>query len=150
MARALPRGAAAAGATEYEEGFLPPVLVTSSATRQGLDELERELLRRVPVAEPVAAAAGEDELAEYKVFRPAQGSEFEVSRLPTGAFNVTGEPVDRLIARHDVENEEAMAHVEQRLHRLGVIRALEDAGFTPGDDVEMGGIVFELDPGSPL
>ena len=32
-----------------------------------------------------------------------------------------------------------MAHVEQRLHRLGVIRALEDAGFEPGDDVEMGG-----------
>ena len=142
--------AVAAGATEYEEGFAPPVLVTSSATRQGLDELERELLRRVPVAAPVPVAAGEDELAEYKVFRPAQGSEFEVSRLPSGAFRVTGEPVDRLIARHDVENEEAMAHVEQRLHRLGVIRALEDAGFTPGDDVEMGGIVFELDPGSPL
>jgi len=142
--------AADAGATEYEEGVLEPVLVTSSATRQGLDELERELLRRVPVSEPVAAAAGEDELAEYKVFRPAQGSEFEVSRLSNGAFKVTGEPVDRLIARHDVENEEAMVHVEQRLHRLGVIRALEDAGFTPGDDVEMGGIVFELDPGVPL
>ena len=43
-----------------------------------------------------------------------------------------------------------MAHVEQRLHRLGVIRALEAAGFTPGDDVEIGGIVFELDPGAPL
>jgi GTP-binding protein len=142
--------AAAAGATEYEEAFAPPVLVTSSATRQGLDELERELLRRVPVAEPVPVAAGEDELAEYKVFRPAQGREFEVARLDSGGFRVTGEPVDRLIARHDVENEEAMAHVEQRLHRLGVIRALEDAGFTPGDDVEMGGVVFELDPGSPL
>ena len=121
--------AAAAGATEYEEGFAPPVLVTSSATRQGLDELERELLRRVPVAEPVPVAAGEDELAEYKVFRPAQGREFEVSRLSSGGFRVTGEPVERLIARHDVENEEAMAHVEQRLHRLGVIRALEDAGL---------------------
>ena len=43
-----------------------------------------------------------------------------------------------------------MAHVEQRLHRLGVIRALEAAGFVPGDDVEIGGIVFELDPGAPL
>ena len=114
------------------------MLVTSSATRQGLDELERELLRRVPVSEPVAAAAGEDELAEYKVFRPAQGSEFEVSRLPSGAFRVSGEPVDRLIARHDIENEEAMAHVEQRLHRLGVSGA-RGRGLQPGDDVEMGG-----------
>ena len=103
--------------------------MTSSATRQGLDELERELLRRVPVGEPVAAAAGESELAEYKVFRPAQGSEFEVSRLPSGAFRVSGEPVDRLIARHDVENEEAMAHVEQRLHRLGVIRGARGRGL---------------------
>ena len=33
-----------------------PVLVTSSATGQGLDELAVELLRRVPVAEPVAAS----------------------------------------------------------------------------------------------
>jgi GTPase len=140
----------AAADTEYEESFAPPVLVTSSATRQGLDELERELLRRVPVAEPVPAAAGEDELAEYKVFRPAAASEFEVERLPSGGFRVSGEPVDRLIARHDVENEEALAHVEQRLHRLGVIRALEAAGFHPGDDVEIGGIVFELDPGAPL
>ena len=102
------------------------------------------------MSEPVAAAAGEDELAEYKVFRPARGSEFEVSRLPSGGFRVSGEPVDRLIARHDMDNEEALAHVERRLQRLGVIAALEGAGFVPGDDVEIGGIVFELDPGTPL
>jgi GTPase len=28
-----------------------------------------------------------------------------------------------------------------------VVRALEAAGFEPGDDVEIGGVVFELDPG---
>ena len=27
------------------------------------------------------------------------------------------------------------------------MRALEAAGFEPGDDVEIGGVVFELDPG---
>jgi GTP-binding protein len=30
---------------------------------------------------------------------------------------------------------------------MGVVRALEAAGFEPGDDVEIGGVVFELDPG---
>jgi GTP-binding protein len=30
---------------------------------------------------------------------------------------------------------------------MGVVRALEGAGFEPGDDVEIGGVVFELDPG---
>jgi GTPase len=126
-----------------------PVLVTSSATRQGLDELATELLRRVPVAEPVPLEA-HDEQAEYRIYRPAAAREFEVERLGPGEFRVTGDVVDRLIARHDLENEEALAHVERRLHRLGVISALESAGFTPGDDVEIAGVVFELDPGAPL
>jgi GTPase len=126
-----------------------PVLITSSATREGLDELAIELLRRVPVAEPVPLDTA-DELAEYRVYRPAAAREFEVERLGPGEFRVTGEVVDRLIARHDLENEEALAHVERRLQRLGVIAALEGAGFTPGDDVEIAGVVFELDPGAPL
>ena len=45
-----------------------------------------------------------------------------------------------------MENEEALAHVEQRLRRMGVIAALEAQGFEPGDDVELGGVVFEFDP----
>jgi GTPase len=139
---------AAAAAWRERLGNDVPVIVTSSATRQGLDALARELLRRVPPAEPVAVeAAGEDGVAEYKVFRPAAGRAFDVERIGDGEFRVTGEAVERLIARHDMENEEALAHVEHRLRRMGVIAALEARGFEPGDDVELGGIVFELDPG---
>ena len=124
-----------------------PVLVTSSATRQGLDELARQLLRRVPAAEPVEyEAAGEDEVAEFKVFRPAAGRAFDVERIGDNEYRVTGDAVDRLIARHDMENDEALALVEYRLRRMGVIAALEAHGFRPGDDVELGGVVFELDP----
>jgi GTP-binding protein len=140
---------AAAAADEWRERLEGvPVIVTSSATRQGLDELARELLRRVPAAEPVAPeAAGEDEVAEFRLFRPAAARAFAVERIGAGEFRVTGEAVDRLIARHDMENDEALALVEQRLRRMGVIAALEARGFEPGDDVELGGIVFELDPG---
>jgi GTP-binding protein len=124
----------------------PPVIITSAATGHGLDDLGRELLRRVPVAEPIAEDAGEDEVAEFQVFRPSRGRAFAVERTGDGAFRVTGEAVDRLIARHDLENDEALAHVENRLRRMGVIAALEAKGFEPGDDVELGGVVFELDP----
>ena len=50
----------AAAAAEEWRARLPdvPVLVTSSATREGLDELATELLRRVPVAEPVPLEEG--------------------------------------------------------------------------------------------
>ena len=143
----------AKAAAEEWRGRLPgvPVLVTSSATRLGLDELARELLRRVPLAEPVAdEVGGESEVAEFQVFRPAARRAFHVERFGDGEFRVSGEAVELLIARHDLENDEALAHVEHRLRRMGVISALEDAGFEPGDDVEIAGVVFELDPGAPL
>ncbi len=48
----VPEEAAAAAATEWEERLGVPVVVTSAATGAGLDVLGRELLRRVPPAEP--------------------------------------------------------------------------------------------------
>ncbi|MGH2946591.1 MAG: GTPase ObgE [Solirubrobacteraceae bacterium] len=143
----VPADAAEAAAVEWGDRLGVPAVVTSAATGQGLDELRRTLLRRVPVAEPVPEAADEDEVAEFQVFHPAAGRAFEVERVGDGEFRVTGEAVDRLIARHDLENEEALAHVEHRLRRMGVIAALEARGFEPGDDVELGGVAFELDPG---
>ena len=142
----VPEDDAARAAAAWGErlGGDVPVLVTSSATGAGLDELRRELLRRVPVAEPVADDAGQDGVAEYAVFRPAAGRAFEVERVGDGGFRVTGDAIDRLVARHDLENEEALAHVEHRLRRMGVVAALEARGFEPGDDVEIGGVVFEL------
>jgi GTP-binding protein len=49
-----------------------------------------------------------------------------------------------------MDNEDAQRYVEDRLAKMGVIRALGTAGFQPGDDVEIAGIVFELDPGAPF
>jgi GTP-binding protein len=142
----VPEEDAFAAAEEWERRLGVPVVVTSSATGHGLDALRVELLRRVPLAEPVAEGAGEDEVAEFQVFRPAAGRAFEVEKTGHREFRVIGEAVDRLIARHDLENEEALAHVEHRLRRMGVIAALQNKGFEPGDDVELGGVVFELDP----
>ena len=121
-----------------------PVLITSSATGLGLDELARQLFHRVPVAPHIAAEElpGEDALAEHQVFRPA-GNGFSVER--EGEMFVVGGPrIERLLARHDLENEEALAHVEKTLHKMGVVRELEALGFEAGDDVEIAGVVFEL------
>jgi GTPase len=139
---------AEAAAAEWRERVAFPVLVTSSATSLGLGDLRNALLERVPVAPPIAedAGAGEDDVAEFAVFRPAAKKDFSITRGPAGEWIVTGDQVERLFMRWDLENEEAQAHVERRLHRMGVISALQKAGFQPGDDVEIGGTVFELDP----
>ena len=63
------------------------------------------------------------------------------------AFRVAGRGVEMLVARHDLSNLEALAYLEQRLREIGVIAALERAGFEPGDEVRIGDEEFELDPG---
>ena len=139
-----------------------PVLATSSATGAGIGELAGELLHRVPALTPPVSpgahglpatregpVADELELAEHMVFRPAGPSGFVVERLAPGSFAVSGRGVERLLARYDVNNEDAMAYLETRLRKIGVLRALEAEGFKAGDALEIAGAAFELDPDEP-
>jgi GTPase len=125
------------------------VFATSAATGEGLDELTDAIFRLVP-PETGPRQAPSETPATHRVYRPGRGDAFRVERTAPGAFRVAGEGIERLIARHDLDNDESLRYVEERLRALGVIRALESAGFEPGDDVEIGGIVFELDPGAPF
>jgi GTPase len=144
--------AAAAARAEWSERLGASALAvvrTSSATGEGLSELAGALARHVPEEAPVAQEEREA-LAEHRVYRPGADDGYRVERTGDGFFRVSGRGIERLIERHDVENEEALRYIEERLRALGVIRALEAQGFEPGDDVEIGGIVFELDPGMPF
>ncbi len=150
-----------------------PVILTSSVTHAGLPELAAEMIRRVPdrvdvETETAMVAAGPDtsaddllrtrspgprsgsgergDLAEHRVFRPAAPRAYTVRRRGQGSFSVSGEGVERLLARYDLDNEEALAHLERRLRGIGVLRALEAEGFAPGDEVEIAGVAFDLDP----
>ena len=125
------------------------VVVTSAATGLGLDELTQLLFRHIP-EEPAAAPEPEQEIAEHRVYRPADDQGYTVDRGPGGVLRVSGPAIERLLARHDIDNEESLRYVEERLRKMGVIRQLEQAGFAPGDDVELAGTVFELDPGAPF
>jgi GTP-binding protein len=172
--------AAAAAKADWERRLGPevPVLLTSSATRAGLEELATLLMHRIPVETggnrasvnaagdrasltpaPVASAAasaadpaGDSEAAlidlpEHRVFRPAAERSYTVQRVDEHSFRVVGKGIERLVARYDLDNEDALAHLERRLRGIGVIRALEAEGFEPGNDVEIAGVAFELDPG---
>jgi len=135
-----------AGAAQPTGERVLDVLATSSATGAGLEELRAAIVRGVPEDE-VPLVAPEEVVAEHRVYRPGANDAFHVERTDSGAYRVTGMRVERLLARHDLENEEAQRYVEDRLRRMGVIAALENAGFEVGDDVEIAGMVFELDPG---
>jgi len=126
------------------------VMAVSSATGEGLDELRRRILFELPEVAPAAVPSGaepSDEFeAEHRVYRPAGEGGYWVEREEDGAFRVLGRGVEVLFERHDIKNEEALAYLEQRLKEIGVIAALDRAGFEPGDDVRIGEHEFELYP----
>jgi GTP-binding protein len=121
------------------------VLITSSVARIGLEELAVELARRVPLEQAAPPSDDGAPMAEHQVFRPAADRAYSVERTEEG-FRVTGKGIERLVARYDLDNEDALAHLERRLRGIGVITALEAAGFEPGDEVEIAGVAFDLDP----
>jgi len=139
---------------EWEErlgGEALGVIAVSSATGEGLDDLRRRILAElseiVPTAAAVSADGGDDEFeAEHRVYRPAGEGGYRVEREEDGAFRVLGRGVEVLFERHDTKNEESLAYLEQRLREIGVIAALDRAGFEPGDDVRIGEHEFELFP----
>ncbi len=137
---------------QWEERVGPdvPVILTSSATGAGLDELGRTLLTLVPQDEPASVdqvpERPTEAAAEHRVFRPAASRAYQVERAGEGSYRVSGAGIERLVARYDLDNEDALAHLERRLRGVGVIDALAAEGFEPGDEVEIAGVVFELDP----
>ena len=151
-----------AARVEWQErlGDDVPVVVTSVVSGMGLDELAAAIAHRVPMHRDVEGTdldgtirdhggpPDPSDLPEHRVFRPAAARDYRVERAGDGRFRVTGAGIERLVARYDLDNEEALAHLERRLRGIGVIRALEAEGFEPGDEVEIAGVEFELDPGA--
>ena len=125
------------------------MLVTSSRDRRGARRAARpRCCERVPLARAGRRRrSAEDELAEHQVFRPAAERGFRVERVGDG-------PLPRRRAARSSGSSRATTSTTRRrwptssaaCSAMGVIRALEAAGFEPGDDVEIGGVVFELDP----
>jgi GTP-binding protein len=130
------------------------VLAISAATGAGLDALVGALAAAVTAADDEAEgpspAALEDARegfeADYRVYAPAAADGYAVVALEQGVFEVTGRGVEMLVERHDLTNPEAVSYLERRLSEIGVVKALRNAGFEPGDEVRIGTEAFDLDP----
>jgi GTP-binding protein len=74
---------------------------------------------------------------------PTGARSFVVRREPSGLV-VRGRAVRRLVSRFDLDNEEAIQYLAERLDRLGVYAALRAQGAQPGDEVDLEGYAFEF------
>ncbi len=143
--------AALAAWRDAHQASIAPLAI-SAATGAGIDELIRAIFSALAEADESAAAspgpAAESAFeAEHRVYRPRGSGGYEVAMVEDGVFAVAGRGVEMLVERHDLGNHEAAAYLERRLREIGVIKALRDAGFEPGDEVRIGEQAFDLDPG---
>jgi GTP-binding protein len=124
-------------------------LAISSATGAGIEELVRAIFAAATEVAPAPMGSprdGDPEFAsEHRVYRPQGTGGYDVVMVDEGVFEITGRGVEMLVERHDLANPEALAYLERRLNEIGVVKALRDAGFEPGDEVRIGGEAFDLD-----
>lgn len=138
--------AAGPGAVEKAEVRLAEAnigpLVISAAEGQGLEALVARIVEVIgPEREAAAARKG------FELFR-TQRRAISVARDADGSWRVEGGNVERWVAMCDMQNSEAVAHLQERLDRAGVEAKLEAAGATAGDEVRIGVVTFEWWPSS--
>jgi GTP-binding protein len=76
---------------------------------------------------------------------PVHSAGLAVERRPFG-YVVSGDRVERLLERTDLESEGALARFQSVLDQIGVNAALEAAGVQPGDTVRIADVEFEYQP----
>ena len=114
-----------------------PVHLVSGITGEGLPGLMHAVADLVD--EAVRAAP---ERPGYLLLRPAPPG-FTVHR-EGGRWVVRGKAAERAVALDDLTVPEAADFAARRLTRAGVDEALRRAGAVPGDEVQIGDIVFEF------
>ena len=119
------------------------VFSISAVSREGLQALSYALAGVVQAdraAKPV-------EQAQRIVLRPRAVDDlgFTVERDDEG-FVVRGAKPERWILQTDFTNDEAVGYLADRLARLGVEKALADAGAEPGAAVTIGEVSFDWQP----
>ncbi|MDQ6720122.1 MAG: GTPase ObgE [Candidatus Dormibacteraeota bacterium] len=119
-----------------------PIHFVSALSGEGLPELVDAIvttLAGAPEPRPQGPAR--------TIKLPAAGtrSELIVERLPWG-FVVSGDRVERLVERTDMESAGGLARFQTELDRLGVNSALEAGGVQPGDTVRIAEVEFEYQP----
>jgi GTP-binding protein len=134
-------GLVAAYAAEHEVPYFP----VSAVTGEGMDAFVLAVGDMVYRMRAAAPAPGAEHEATY-VFAPPEDEDLRVVRTGKHAFEVFGRHVLRMVIMTDMNNEEAVAHLQHRVRRAGVEEALLRAGAVEGDEVTIGPVAFDFEP----
>ncbi len=116
-----------------------PAMAISAATGDGLDALTRrlyELVNELAKEESVAKAPVEVLLEEIPVEQPLKITVSE------GIYWVSGTAIERMAAKTDFDNEEALHRFQDYARKIGLDRELKQKGIKEGDTVRIGSEEF--------
>ncbi len=120
------------------EGQDISVFGISAATGEGLDELVNFLFQKVN-----EIARESSEVEEEEEIRLDQSAEKPLKvEIVDGVFQVTGTAVERMAAKTDFENEEALHRFQNFTRKVGLDKELKNKGIEEGDTVRIGGEEF--------
>jgi GTPase len=114
----------------------------SALTGEGLPELMDAMVPALAAAPEVTA---QGLVKKVKLPERVARAGLNVEEQPWG-YLVSGDRVEHLVDRTDLESEGALARFQSELDRLGVNAALESAGVQPGDTVRIADTEFEYQP----
>lgn len=126
----------------------PDIHCVSAVTGEGIDALIAATAQKVFELR-TAAAARENETVQYgQVWehkRQERDRRFKVRNLGGHVFVVEGKAVERMVLQTEWENAEAIAFLQHRLERMGVEKALLEAGAVNGDEIRILNRAFSFD-----
>lgn len=119
-----------------------PVHLISASTGIGVDKLLGALYAVTRKAPP-SVLESEPKRSAHKVYRPAE--RFTL-RKEKGSFVLAGREVEKWVAMTDFDNVEAVRKLRYILEKIGVGKALREAGAKEGDSVRVGRDEFGYAP----
>ena len=122
-----------------------PYFEVSAVTGAGMDPLMRAVGEKV--FELRSCAVHDVAAPSHRVWtHDTRGEhEFSVRNLGGDIFEVTGKSIERMVIMTEWENEEAIAFLQMRLAKVGVEKALEEAGALDGDEVRIANRSFNFE-----
>ena len=140
----------AAGGNEYADGIdeASRVFEISALTGKGVDSLIHATADKVhelreAAREEAGAQVQYDQVWEHK--REQRDKKYTIRKLSDGIFRVEGPQIERMVVQTDWENEEALAFLQHRFGRMGLEKALIEAGAVNGDEIRIVGRAFEFE-----
>jgi GTPase len=122
---------------------LPDAIPISALTGEGVPELLETLaseVERVRSELPPAVGFVRHVIREDPIRIEREGD----------AWRVWGRRAERAVATTDMDNEEAVIRLQRHLITIGVERMLAGAGARRGDEVRIGAIAFDFQPGGEV